>query len=237
MNSGPEYHSRCSHVLRAITCNWVQHQHWQLWTLYGLWIRGRNIVVAVATFYRLDRSSFQARWGKDILSSMPRPVQLSVECVPGVFYRRVKGRGCEVKKERNYASSRPAFHHGLNMTACYRLTEISRKGSHCLRMRCIAGLLWIPWWTVGFHSRRRVPVVTYNGCTVFLRHSISFKRGARGAKMQLIVSLPVTYLQRCMQGRCYPKRIWSVMTCWWSNRSIQGPILIPLNVRIILKNV
>jgi hypothetical protein len=127
--------------------------------------------------------------------------------------------------------------YAINMTACYRLTEINRYGPHWLWMICIAGLLRARWWTAGFHSRRRVPVVRYYVCTVCPRHGISFTHGARGAKMQLIVSLPVTHLYRCMQGRSCPNRIWKLMTCRWSNRPTQGPNLNPLNCRTILTNM
>lgn len=46
-----------------------------------------------------------------------------------------------------------------------------------------------------------MPVVTYYGCTVCLRHGISFTHGASGAKMQLIVCLITSDLLIALYAR------------------------------------
>jgi len=46
-----------------------------------------------------------------------------------------------------------------------------------------------------------VPVVTYYGCIVCLRHGISFIHGASGTKMQLIVCLITSDLLIALYAR------------------------------------
>jgi len=140
VHTGSVSSSACHICCQQFIWNWVQHQHWQLWTFYGLWSsvnsgpEQRTCCSHVLRGWTVRAS--KPGGGQDILSSVPRPDRLycqpsfcwmCIECL----YRRVKWLGREVKNERSYISMAWARQHVLSYRNKPGLLQLAEDEINC----------------------------------------------------------------------------------------------------------